>query len=133
MQTQYLNQLSGAAAKMLELGMTPNEIEQQLINFGADLESARATAMKAGTSMVPLKETRQSVLNAQLANTIGGAVGDYVGQGIQTGNWNPFSSGSSSSVSNPWFSPQNTGYTGGSSGGLFDWGGGAPTSGFTFN
>jgi hypothetical protein len=86
MQTQYLNQLSGAAAKMLELGLTPNEIEQQLINFGADLESARSTALKAGTSFVPLKETRESVLNAQLANTIGGAVNRGVSNWMGDGN-----------------------------------------------
>jgi hypothetical protein len=78
LQTQYLNQLSGAAAKMLELGMKPNEIEQNLINFGADLETARSTALKAGTAFVPLKETRESVLNAQLANTVGGAVSSGV-------------------------------------------------------
>lgn len=80
MQTQYLNQLSSAAAKMLELGLTPNEIEQQLINFGADLESARSTALKAGTAFVPLKETRESVLAAQLANTIGQGVSDWWSQ-----------------------------------------------------
>jgi hypothetical protein len=95
MQTQYLNQLSSAAAKMLELGMKPNEIEQQLINFGADLESARSTAMKAGTAFVPLKETTQSVLNAQLANTLGAGVSDYVGRGMQTGNWSLFGGGNS--------------------------------------
>ena len=78
MQTQRLNQLSDAAAKMLELGMKPNEIEQALINFGADLEGARSTALKAGTAFVPLKETRESVLNAQLANTVGGAVSSGV-------------------------------------------------------
>jgi hypothetical protein len=90
MQTQRLNQLSDAAAKMLELGMKPNEIEQALINFGADLEGARSTALKAGTAFVPLKETRESVLNAQLANTLGGAAGDYVKTGINTGNWSLF-------------------------------------------
>ena len=95
MQTQYLNQLSSAAAKMLELGMKPNEIEQQLINFGADLESARSTALKAGAAFVPLKETTQSVLNAQLANTLGAGVSDYVGRGMQTGNWNLFGGGNS--------------------------------------
>jgi hypothetical protein len=77
MQTQRLNQLSSAAAKMLELGMKPNEIEQALIKFGANLEGARAAAMKAGTSMVPLAETTESVLAANLANTIGQGVQDY--------------------------------------------------------
>jgi hypothetical protein len=95
LQTQYLNQLSGAAAKMLELGMKPNEIEQNLINFGADLETARSTALKAGTAFVPLKETRESVLNAQLANTIGAAAGDYVKTGMDTGNWSLFGGGNS--------------------------------------
>jgi hypothetical protein len=90
MQTNRLNQLSDAASKMLELGMKPNEIEQELINFGADLETARSTALKAGTSFVPLKETRESVLNAQLANTLGGAANNYVKTGMDTGNWSLF-------------------------------------------
>lgn len=116
MQTQYLNQLSGAAAKMLELGLTPNEIEQQLINFGADLESARSTALKAGTSFVPLKETRQSVLNAQLANTIGAAAGDYVKTGMDTGNWSLFGGGSTPTWGQPTASQWSNNYlaTGGS-------------------
>ena len=101
MQTNRLNQLSGAAAKMLELGMKPNEIEQALINFGADLETARSTALKAGTAFVPLKETRQSVLNAQLANTIGSGVGDYVKTGMDTGNWSLFGGGGGSTWSAP--------------------------------
>ena len=94
LQTNYLNQLSGAAAKMLELGMKPNEIEQNLINFGADLETARSTALKAGTAFVPLKETSQSVLAANLANTIGAGVSDW---------WSQPST--SSPVSNYGFSP----------------------------
>lgn len=96
MQTQYLNQLSGAAAKMLELGMTPTDVEQNLIKFGADLETARSTALKAGTSFVPLKETRQSVLNAQLANTIGAGVSDWWSQGsspFTAADYNPTAGG----------------------------------------
>lgn len=90
MQTQYLNQLSGAAAKMLELGLTPTEVEQNLIKFGADLETARSTALKAGTAFVPLKETRESVLGAQLANTIGAGVQDYFTPEKATGWSDPY-------------------------------------------
>ena len=90
MQTQYLNQLSGAASKMLELGMKPNEIEQALINFGADLETARSTALKTGTTFVPLKETRESVLGAQLANTLGQGVQDYFTPEKATGWSDPY-------------------------------------------
>lgn len=76
MQTGRLNQLSQAADAMLKLGMTPEEVQQNLINFGADLEGARSTALKQGTAFSPLKETTGSIFAGQLAKDVGSAVTD---------------------------------------------------------
>jgi len=76
MQTSRLNQLSQAADAMLKLGMTPEEVQQNLIKFGTDLEGARSTALKEGTAFSPLKETTGSVFAGQLAKDVGSAVTD---------------------------------------------------------
>jgi hypothetical protein len=77
LQTNRLNQLSQAAESMLALGMKPAEVEQNLIKFASNLETARSNALKAGTQNVNLAETPQSVFAGQLANTVGTAVSDY--------------------------------------------------------
>jgi hypothetical protein len=74
LQTNYINQLNNAANQMFKLGMTPAEIEQNLIKFSADLETARSNALKQGTQNVNLQETPESVFAGQLANTVGTGV-----------------------------------------------------------
>lgn len=81
MQTGRLNQLSQAADAMLKLGMTPEEVQQNLINFGANLEGARSTALKQGTAFSPLKETTGSVFAGELANTVGRGVQGMFNEG----------------------------------------------------
>ena len=103
MQTQYLNQLSSAAAKMLELGMKPNEVEQALIEFGADLEGARSAARKQGVVASPLKESQQSVLSANLANTIGQGVADWWSQPTPQPTYNQVVSGFGSPTASQWY------------------------------
>jgi len=79
LRTQELNELSNAADAMMKLGMQPQQIEQNLINFAKDLEIARSNALKSGTQTVSLRETPQSVFAGQLANTVGTGVTDYLG------------------------------------------------------
>jgi hypothetical protein len=74
LQTGYINQLNNAAQQMFKLGMTPAEVEQNLITFSADLEKSRSNALKQGTQQVGLAETPQSVFAGQLANTVGQGV-----------------------------------------------------------
>jgi hypothetical protein len=115
LRTQELNELSSAADAMMKLGMQPMEIEQNLINFAKDLEVARSNALKAGTQNVSLRETPQSVFAGQLANTVGTGVTDYVGRGMDTGNWGLFSGGSApSSYTGTWSNPDSF-YSSGSS------------------
>ena len=90
-----LNQLKEGYAAMLQAGLAPAEVEQGLMKLVADLEGARATAMKAGTSMVPLKETTSSVLGGLAGRAVGSAVSDYVNTGMNTGNWSLFGGGNS--------------------------------------
>jgi hypothetical protein len=102
LRTQELNELSSAADAMMKLGMQPMEIEQNLINFAKDLEVSRSNALKAGTQNVGLKETPGSVFAGQLAKNLGTGVSDYVGKGMDTGNWSLFGgSGGGSSWSAP--------------------------------
>ena len=79
LQTGYINQLNNAAQQMYKLGMTPAEVEQNLIKFSADLEKSRSNALKQGTQQVGLQESPQSVFAGQLGNTLGAGVTDYVG------------------------------------------------------
>jgi hypothetical protein len=75
LQTNRLNQLSQAAESMLALGMKPADVEQNLIKFAANLETARSNALKQGTQNVNLAETPQSVFAGQLGNIVGRGVG----------------------------------------------------------
>jgi hypothetical protein len=101
LQTNRLNQLSQAAESMLALGMKPAEVEQNLIKFASNLETARSNALKSGTQNVGLRETPESVFAGQLANTVGTGVTDYVGRGMDTGNWGLFGGSSGGSWSAP--------------------------------
>jgi hypothetical protein len=91
-----LNQLKEGYAAMLSAGLAPAEIEQGLMKLLANLEGARATAMKAGTTFQPLAETSQSMFAGLAGQAIGSGVKDYVGQGMKTGNWSLFGGGGSS-------------------------------------
>lgn len=100
LQTNYIDQLSSAANAMFKLGMTPAEVEQNLINFTKDLEVSRSNAMKAGVQQLTPQETTQSVLAGQLAKNVGKGVTGYFNQGAM-GLPTSYSSGS------PWMSAGN--------------------------
>jgi len=86
LQTNYINQLNDAANQMLELGMTPAEVEQNLIKFASNLETARSNARKSGVQNVNLAETPQSVFAGDLAKTVGkGVTGLF--SGSNDGGW----------------------------------------------
>jgi len=78
LQTNYINQLNNAAKQMFKLGMSPAEVEQNLIKFSTDLEKSRSNALKQGTQEVGLEETPQSVFAGEAGQTIGGMFGDWV-------------------------------------------------------
>ena len=91
-----LNQLKEGYSAMLAAGLAPAEVEQGLMKLVSNLEGARATAMKAGTTFQPLSETSQSLFAGLAGQAIGSGVKDYVGQGMKTGNWSLFGGGGSS-------------------------------------
>lgn len=104
-----LSQLEAGYKGMVAAGLSPFEIEKELMKLAADLEGARASAMKAGTGFVPLGETSQSLFAGLAGQAIGSGVSDYVGQGIKTGNWNPFSTPNAvpSGYTGSWQNPNN--------------------------
>ena len=91
-----LNQLKEGYSAMLAAGLAPAEVDQGLMKLVSNLEGARATAMKAGTTFQPLSETSQSLFAGLAGQAIGSGVKDYVGQGMKTGNWSLFGGGGSS-------------------------------------
>ena len=74
LQMNQANMLSKAASEMLDLGLTPAEVEQNLIRFAKELETARSNALKQGTQMVGQQETPGSVFAGQLGNIVGEGV-----------------------------------------------------------
>jgi len=86
-----LNQLREGYKAMVSAGLSPFEIEKELMKLAADLEGARASAMKAGTSFVPLGETSKSMFAGLAGSAAASGVKDYINTGMNTGNWNPFS------------------------------------------
>jgi hypothetical protein len=90
LQTNYINQLSNAANQMFKLGMTPAEVEQNLIEFGKNLETARSNARKQGVQAVTPRETTGSLLAGQVAPLISQGVSD---------NWGSMFGGGSSITS----------------------------------
>lgn len=112
LQTNYINQLSSAADKMLKLGMTPAEIEQALIEFGRNTEAARSNAIKSQVQGIEYKNTPQQVLAGQLGNTVGQAVTDNWGN-ITNYVGGLFGGGSSGGSAANWFTGNGMYGTGG--------------------
>jgi hypothetical protein len=81
LQTGYINQLSNAAQQMFKLGMTPAEVEQNLINFSAELEKARSNARKQGVQAVAPRETTGSLLAGQIAPLVSQGVSNWISDG----------------------------------------------------
>lgn len=78
LQTQRLNQLSDAAAKMQALGLTPFEIQNQMINQAANLETQRSNALKTGTQQFyQPQSTTQGILAGKIGGTVGSAVTNW--------------------------------------------------------
>jgi len=110
-----LNQLQSGYQAMVQAGLTPLEIEKGLMKLTADLEGARASAMKAGVSYQPLGETSSSLFAGLTANAIGSGVSDWVDTGMKTGNWSLFGGNTGSPapvVDRSIYTNPNTYYTG---------------------
>lgn len=91
-QTNQLNMLSNAAAKMQALGLTPMEIENQLINQAAALEAQRSNAMKQGTqSYYSPQSTQQATLAGQIGGLVGTGVTNWMNSGGNNGLFSNYS------------------------------------------
>lgn len=111
-----LNQLQSGYQAMVQAGLTPLEIEKGLMKLAADLEGARASAMKAGVSYQPLGETSSSLFAGLTGSAIGSGVKDWVNTGMNTGNWSLFGGSGGGTpapvVDRSIFTNPNTYYTG---------------------